>query len=119
VVLEWLRTAQGKYQEAASAVATRVASAGTGRPTLCYLHTGAVATLLSKGTEKGMGGMDPRAGAIKGKRAGAFHTLESHPKGPRPGDVVSYGAVKPAPQGKTLPRRTSSRSCTSPSSRAR
>jgi hypothetical protein len=96
--LEWLRTAQGKYQEAASAVATRVANAGGARPTLCYQHTGALATLLSGGNEKGMGGMDPRAGAIKGKRAGAFHTLESHPKGPRPGDIVSYGAVTPAPK---------------------
>ena len=93
--LEFLRTAQGKYQESAGAVAGRVASAGVGKPTLCYKHTAAVANLLSHGTEKGMGGMDVRAPAIKGKRGGAFHTLESHPKGPRPGDIVSYGAVLP------------------------
>src|SRR5262245_57928951 len=34
--LEFLRTAQGKYQESAGAVAPRVASAGVGKPTLCY-----------------------------------------------------------------------------------
>jgi hypothetical protein len=100
--MEWLRTSQGKYQETVAEQTTRVANAGTGRPTLCYQHTGAIATVLSDGTEKGMGGMDPRKGAMKGLRAGAFHTLESHPKGPRPGDIVSYGQVLPAAKGKTV-----------------
>jgi hypothetical protein len=100
--MEYLRTSQGQFQETDDARKTRVENAGTGRPTLCYQHTGAIATVLSDGTEKGMGGMDPRKGAMKGLRAGAFHTLESHPKGPRPGDIVSYGAVLPAAQGKTI-----------------
>ena len=100
--MEYLRTSQGKFQETEGERETRVANAGTGRPTLCYQHTGAIATVLSDGTEKGMGGMDPRKGAMKGLRAGAFHTLESHPNGPRPGDIVSYGAVLPPAKGKTL-----------------
>jgi hypothetical protein len=45
-----------------------------------------------------LAGMDPRAGAIKLGRAGAFRTLQSHPSGPRPGDIVSYGKVEPAPR---------------------
>ncbi|MEA2318288.1 MAG: hypothetical protein QOD44_2477 [Solirubrobacteraceae bacterium] len=99
--MEWLRTSQGRYQETEGERKTRVDNA-VGRPTLCYQHTGAIATVLSDGTEKGMGGMDPRKGAMKGLRAGAFHTLESHPKGPRPGDIVSYGQVLPAARDKTI-----------------
>ena len=101
--LDYLRRTQGLYQEQAGDVAGRVASAGTGKPTLCYAHTSSFASLLSKqdptmhlGTA--LAGMDPRAGAIKLGRAGAFRTLQSHPSGPRPGDIVSYGKIDKAPR---------------------
>jgi hypothetical protein len=101
--LDYLRRTQGFYQEKAEDVAGRVASAGTGKPTLCYAHTSSFSSLLSKqdptmqlGTA--LAGMDPRAGAIKLGRAGAFRTLQSHPSGPRPGDIVSYGKIEPAPR---------------------
>jgi hypothetical protein len=101
--LDYLRKTQGFYQERAEDVAGRVASAGTGKPTLCYAHTSSFSSLLSKqdptmhlGTA--LAGMDPRAGAIKLGRAGAFRTLQTHPSGPRPGDIVSYGKIEPAPR---------------------
>lgn len=103
--LDYLRKTQGFYQERAEDVAGRVASAGVGKPTLCYAHTSSFSSLLSKqdptmslGTA--LAGMDPRAGAIKLGRAGAFRTLQSHPSGPRPGDIVSYGKIDPAPRPK-------------------
>ena len=94
--LEWLRKVQGTYQETEAQRKTRVDTA-VDRLTLCNQHTGKLATVVSAGKEQ-MGRLDPREGAIKGRRAGAFHTLESHPKGPRPGDIVSYGKVLPAPK---------------------
>lgn len=101
--LDYLRRTQGFYQEKAADVAPRVASAGVGNPTLCYAHTSSFSSLLSKqdptmhlGTA--LAGMDPRAGAIKLGRAGAFRTLQSHPTGPRPGDIVSYGKIEKPPR---------------------
>jgi hypothetical protein len=46
--LDYLRKTQGLYQEKAEDVAGRVASAGTGKPTLCYAHTSSFSSLLSK-----------------------------------------------------------------------
>jgi hypothetical protein len=101
--LDYLRRTQGLYQEQAADVAGRVASAGTGKPTLCYAHTSSFSSLLSKQDPtmhlgNALAGMDPRAGAIKLGRGGAFRTLQSHPSGPRPGDIVSYGKIEPAPR---------------------
>jgi hypothetical protein len=67
--------------------------------TACNLHTGQFAEALA-GRKAHMGDMDPRLGAILEGRGGAFHTLESHPAGPKAGDIVSYGAIyKPQPPG--------------------
>ena len=67
------------------------------RVTSCNLHTGQFgAAVLGVST----GGMDPRADAIAANKGGAFRTLESHPQGPKPGDIMSYGPVlKAAKQG--------------------
>ena len=104
--LDYLRRMQGFYQERAEDVAPRVASAGIGKPTLCYAHTSGISTLLSKEDPtmqlgNALAGMDPRAGSIKLGRAGAFRTIQSHPKGPRPGDIVSYGKIEKAPDDKS------------------
>jgi len=93
-VMEFLRVKQGTYQESEAGRKARVA-ANTGE-TLCYAFTAAVARELGGDLAKYVGGMNPREAAIKGKRGGAFHTLEDRPSGPRPGDVVSDGAVQPA-----------------------
>lgn len=99
--LEFLRTEQGKYQETESERSTRVTNANASgkRLTLCNAHTGKFGSALA-GAKANLGGFDPRAAAIKTNRAGAFHTLESHPGGPRPGDIYSCGIVeKPARKG--------------------
>ena len=93
-VMEFVRVKQGTYQETETQKKARVA-ANTGE-TLCYAFTSAVAQELGGDLAKYVGGMNPREAAIKGKRGGAFHTLEDRPGGPRPGDIISYGAVQPA-----------------------
>jgi hypothetical protein len=92
--LEFLRTEQGKYQESEADRASRVetANASGKRTTLCNSHTGKFGAALA-GAKANLGGFDPRAEAIKGQRGGAFHTLESHPSGPKPGDIYSCGIV--------------------------
>jgi len=94
--LEFLRTEQGKYQETEADRATRVSNANAigKRTTLCNAHTGKFGSVLA-GAKANLGGFDPRAESIKAKRAGAFHTLESHPAGPKPGDIYSCGIVNP------------------------
>jgi hypothetical protein len=66
------------------------------RVTSCNLHTGEFGqAVLGVST----GGMDPRQDAINAKRGGAFRTLESHPEGPKAGDIMSYGPVFKAAKG--------------------
>ena len=67
------------------------------RVTSCNLHTGEFGqAVLGVST----GGMDPRQDAINAKKGGAFRTLESHPAGPKAGDIMSYGPVFKACQGR-------------------
>ena len=69
------------------------------RVTMCNAFTGALSQAIAK-NKQSLGGMDPRTAAIGADRAGAFHTLDSHPEGPKPGDVLSYGAInKPTSKG--------------------
>jgi hypothetical protein len=94
-VLEFLRVQQGTYQETESQRKARVkAKSGT----LCYAFTSSVVSMLNKDV-KGFKGMDPREGAIKGGRGGAFHTLDDRPGGPKPGDIISYGVIHEKPGG--------------------
>jgi hypothetical protein len=95
-ILEELRVKQGTYQEDEAGRQARVA-AKTG--TLCYAFTTQVTTMLEANAQsaaaKHFGGMNPRQEAIDAGRGGAFHTLQDRPGGPSPGDIVSYGSVKP------------------------
>ena len=92
--LEWMRTAQGKYQETEAGRKTRVGDKTSGQ-TLCNSNSGNYLTAMV-GKEEGyrlLFGLDPLQIATGSKRAGAFHTIFSHPEGPKPGDIVSYGKV--------------------------
>ena len=66
------------------------------RVTSCNLHTGDFGEAVLKVRT---GGMDPRQDAINAKKGGAFRTLESHPQGPKAGDIMSYGPVFKAKSG--------------------
>jgi hypothetical protein len=72
------------------------------RVTSCNLHTGEFGTAV---LGLSVGGMDPRQDAINANRGGAFRTLESHPSGPKAGDIMSYGPVFKASKAGGL-RRT-------------
>jgi hypothetical protein len=96
--LEWLRTQQGTFQETEAHRAKRVQDvldSGSAHTTMCNVHTGDFASHVA-GAIHHMNFMDLRQGAIDEKRAGAFHTLWSHPAGPKPGDIYSLGAVNKA-----------------------
>jgi hypothetical protein len=96
--LEWMRTAQGKYQETEAGRAARVGTKTTGQ-TLCNSHTGNFLTEIAGKGHRLLFGLDPRAIATENKRAGAFHTIYSHPEGPKPGDVISYGKITAGKKG--------------------
>jgi hypothetical protein len=92
--LEWMRTAQGKYQETEASRKIRVGDKTSGQ-TLCNSNTGNYLTSVV-GQSQGyrlLFGLDPLQIATGSKRAGAFHTIFSHPAGPKAGDIVSYGKV--------------------------
>ena len=97
-ILEYLRANQGTYQSETEEELSRRRASGA---TLCNKFLGAVTGSLFSTT---LAGMDPRADAIKAGRGGAFHTLTDRPDGPRPGDVVAYGKVEPAPKPGDLRR---------------
>ncbi len=97
-ILEYLRANQGTYQSETDEELSRRRASGA---TLCNKFLGAVTGSLFSTT---LAGMDPRADAIKAGRGGAFHTLTDRPDGPRPGDVVAYGKVEPAPKPGDLRR---------------
>jgi hypothetical protein len=97
-ILEFLRANQGTYQKESDEEFNKRRAIGA---TLCNKFLGTLTGSLFSTT---LGGMNPRADAIAAGRGGAFHTLADRSEGPKPGDVVAYGKVEPAPKQGDLRR---------------